>query len=461
MFTKKHITETILLATPVIISQLGHISVGVADTFMAGQISKDALATVTVAFSVFYPLFMMYVGFSFGFTPLIAQALGEEDHEKIARIFKHACWLNIVIGSVLTIILLFGMYLIPYLNQPAHIIGDAIRFFSIIAASLFPIVVFQIMKQFIEGMGQTRQAMVVSMLGNVINIALIFLLVNGWLNLPMMGLMGIAYATLIARIAMALIMLVYFFLAPQYRLYRNLYKKISLKSVDFIAVFNKSYPVGLQMTFETSAFSAALLFIGAFGTVQMAAHQIALNLASVTYMAATGIAAAATVRVGFEYGRKNQQDLRQAGFTAILLTLILMGGAALLFTVLHTLLPSIMTNDQEVIHVASLLLCMVAFFQLSDGVQVVSMGSLRGMGDVLIPSSVAFAAYWLIGLPLGWTLAFKLGWEVYGIWVGLTTGLVIASLVLLIRFIRKSKSVIFEDSMPEGSASTTNIHKIS
>ncbi|MBC7450531.1 MAG: MATE family efflux transporter, partial [Cytophagales bacterium] len=168
---------------------------------------------------------------------------------------------------------------------------------------------------------------------------------------------------------------------------------------------------------------------------------------SVTYMAATGVSAAATVRVGFEYGRKDKQDLRRAGYTAIGLTLILMGASALLFTLFHTFLPSIMTNDPEVVHIASLLLCMVAFFQLSDGVQVVSMGALRGMGDVVIPSSVAFSAYWLIGLPLGWVLAFKMGWEVYGIWVGLTTGLVFASIVLLLRFIKKSKSVVFEEVM--------------
>jgi len=444
LFSKKHIQETIILAAPVAFSQLGHITVGVADTLMAGQISKDALAASTVALSVFFPLFMMYVGFSIGFTPLIAQAHGENDNSKIVRIFKHAVWLNLFVGAVLTIVLLFGIYLIPFLHQPKHIIDEAEGFFSIIAVSVFPIVIFQIMKQFIEGLGQTKQAMVVSILGNVINIILIVILVYGWFGLPEMGLNGIAYATLIARCAMALTMVLYFFSDSQYTIYRKLYNTTKLNWKDFKMVFYKSYPVALQMTFESGAFSTAALFIGTFGTAQLAAHQIALNLASITYMVATGIAAAATVRVGYEYGRRDKQELKKAGNTAVLIVLVFMGFTALTFALCRSYLPSFYTDDHEVIGIASILLFMVAFFQLSDGIQVVSMGALRGMGDVVIPSSIAFTAYWIIGLPLGCLLAFTFGLEVYGIWIGLTSGLVFASVILLIRFIVKSRKLVFD-----------------
>ncbi|WP_018344307.1 MATE family efflux transporter [Cytophaga aurantiaca] len=445
MLNKKHIKETLVLAGPVALSQLGHISVGVVDTLMAGQIDKDALAAATVALSAFYPIFMLYMGFSYGFTPLISQADGEGDELKIARILKHALVLNIVVGLFLTAILCSCIYAIPYLKQPAHIVQPAIEFFAIIALSLVPVIIFQVFKQFIEGLGNTRQAMVVSILGNVVNIILILVLVYGWYGLPKLGLNGIAYATLIARVFMAVTMLLFFLFNKDYAHYRSAYKQIKIEWEQLVEVFKKSYPVGLQMSFEAGAFSLAAIFVGTFGTAQISAHQIALNLASVTYMIATGIAAAATVRVGFEYGRKEKTELQLAGRTAIILAVAFMSTTAVMFALLHKVLPSFYTGDLEVIHIAGLLLWMVAFFQLSDGVQVVSMGSLRGMGDVVIPSSVAFTAYWVLGLPLGWFLAFVVGWEVYGIWVGLTVGLVFASIVLLVRFLRKSKSVVFEE----------------
>ena len=445
MLNKKHIQETLVLAGPVAFSQLGHISVGVVDTLMAGQISKEALAAATVALSVFFPLFMLYIGFSYGFTPLISQAHGEGDEEKIVRVFKHAVILNIVIGVLLTVLLYLCIYLIPYLHQPIHIVADATTFFSIIALSLLPIIVFQIFKQFIEGMGHTKQAMIVSVVGNVANILLIVFLVYGYYGFPALGLNGIAYATLIARIIMAVSMAAYFMFAAEYKKYRKIYGMISIEWKFIAEVFKKSYPVGLQMSFESGAFSLAAIFVGTFGTAQISAHQIALNLASVTYMVATGIAAAATVRVGFEYGRKEKTELQLAGRTAVVLAMVFMSITALMFALFRTVLPSFYTDDAEVIRIASMLLWMVVFFQLSDGVQVVSMGALRGMGDVVIPSSVAFTAYWIIGLPLGWVLAFIAGWEVYGVWVGLTVGLVFASVVLLVRFLKKSKQVVFED----------------
>jgi len=443
LLNKKHIQETIALAGPVTLSQLGHISVGVADTLMAGQINKEALAAATVALSMFYPVFMLYMGFSYGFTPLISQAHGEGDTEKIVRIFKHAVVLNLIVGVFLTALLYSFIYLIPFLHQPSHIVDEATQFFFIIALSVIPIIIFQIFKQFIEGMGNTRQAMIVSIVGNIVNILLIIVLVYGYYGLPALGLNGIAYATLIARIVMAISMFTYFMYVSDYNIYRKLYSSISLEWETLIHVFKKSYPVGLQMSFEASAFSMAAILVGVFGTEQISAHQIALNLASVTYMAATGIAAAATVRVGFEYGRKDKTELQIAGRTAIILAASFMGATAIMFTLLHTILPGFYTQDAEVIGIAASLLWMVAFFQLSDGVQVVSMGALRGMGDVVIPSSIAFTAYWVLGLPLGAFLAFVLDWEVYGIWVGLTVGLVFASVVLLVRFLRKSKRVIF------------------
>ncbi len=446
MLNKRHIKETLVLAGPVAFSQLGHISVGVVDTLMAGQISKEALAAATVALSVFYPLFMLYIGFSYGFTPLISQAHGEGDDEKIVRIFKHAIVLNVVVGLFLTAVLYSCIYLIPFLHQPEHIVQDATVFFSIIALSLLPIIVFQVFKQFIEGMGHTQQAMIVSIIGNVANIILIVFLVYGYYGFPELGLNGIAYATLIARVIMALSMAAYFMFASEYKHYRKMYRNVSIEWQSLVDVFKKSYPVGLQMSFESGAFSLAAIFVGTFGTAQISAHQIALNLASVTYMVATGISAAATVRVGFEYGRKEKTELQLAGRTAILLGIAFMGTTALMFALFRTILPAFYTDDAEVIHIASMLLWMVVFFQLSDGVQVVSMGALRGMGDVVIPSSVAFMAYWVLGLPLGWFLAFVAGWEVYGIWVGLTVGLVFASIVLLVRFLKKSKNVVFEEN---------------
>ena len=441
---RTHIKETLILAFPVMLSQRGHIAVGVTDTIMAGSISADALAAATVALSVFFPLFMLYIGFSYGFTPLISQANGEGDPEKIVRIFKHAILINAIVSIAITAILYTGTYFIPFLHQPENIVKDAIDFYYIMIFTIIPVAIFQIFKQFIEGLGFTRQAMVVSVTGNILNIILNIILVKGWWVFPAFGLMGVVYATFIARWIMAGMMIVYFFADSEYKIYRLLFNKVAIQWNHFRPIFLKSYPVGLQMSFESGAFSLAALFIGVFGTHQIAAHQIALNLASVTYMAASGLAAAATVRVGFEYGRKDAGQLRRAGISALILVVALMGAFSVMFMTLNTFLPLVYTNATDVIEIAAWLLWMTAFFQLSDGIQVVSMGALRGMGDVIIPSSIAFIAYWVIGLPVGWLLANTLGWEVYGIWVGLTAGLLFASVVLLLRFLHKSKHPVFD-----------------
>lgn len=441
MTRQEHIRDTFNLALPVALSQLGHIMVGLVDTYMAVKISEAALSAATVALSMYFPLFMFYIGMSYGFTPLIAQAHGEDDKDKIATILYHAVYINFAIAALITLLLYGGTFLIPYLNQPPEIIDDAITFTHLLMWTVIPVSVFQIIRQFIEGLGHTKQAMFISVMGNLINIVLNILLVKGLFGFPALGLPGVAVATLCARVFMAIAIIVYFFFIGDYKEYIQLLKIQRFKKKMLEAVWGKSYPTGFQMSFEGTAFSVAAILVGMFGTIQLSAHQIALNLASVTYMAASGVAAAATVRVGYLYGQKNHQELKRAGYTAIGMVMVFMAFCSVMFVSFHTILPSLFSEDPEVIKICGWLLWMTAFFQLSDGIQVTSMGALRGISDVKVPSLIAFLAYWVIGIPLGAFFAFVLDWQVYGIWVGLTVGLVIASIVLWRRFYIKANSL--------------------
>ncbi|MCU0416930.1 MAG: MATE family efflux transporter [Cytophagaceae bacterium] len=458
-----HIRDTFWLALPVAFSQLGHIMVGLVDTYMAVRISEQALSSVTVALSVYFPLFMFYIGLSYGFTPLIAQAHGENNPPKISGILYHALLINFGIALVLSLLLAASTQIIPHLGQPIEIVPDAIRFLKILVWTIFPVSLFQILRQFIEGLGHTKQAMVISVSGNILNIVLNYIFVEGWWEVPAMGVEGIAYATLTARIFMAFCMTGYVYFSGNYDVYLHYVniKKLSVSNnllkqvipnkktrwnpVLMKWVWNKSFPTGFQMSFEGTAFSVAAIYVGNFGVAQLAAHQITLNLASVTYMAASGIAAAGTVRVGYLFGQKNKVELQKAGFSAIGMVILFMSLCSFLFVMLHQILPQLFTDDPYVITISGWLLWMTAFFQLSDGIQVTSMGALRGISDVKIPSIIAFVSYWAIGLPCGYYLAFGLGWEVYGIWVGLTIGLVIASVVLWRRFYRLSSVLSFTD----------------
>lgn len=431
---KDNFSQTITLAFPVMMSQLGQVLVGVADSMMVGRLGAEPLAAASLGNSIFYVVMMFGIGVSMAMTPLVAMADGKNNPKRISRLFAHGFTINMVTGIMLFLVILLASPLLYHLNQPGDVVELAIPYLAIITFSLLPFMFFQTFKQFVEGLSQTRQAMYITIVANASNVFLNWVMIYGNLGFPALGLNGAGWATLISRVLMGLMMWYYVRKSNRYKPFSLSFfpKKLSFPMIS--KMLKIGVPSGFQFIFEVGAFSSAAIMMGWLGVTALAAHQIALNLASISYMMATGLAASATIRVGNQLGRNDIRTLREAGFTVFIMVAMFMSVSAFIFIVFREFLPSLYIDDAQVIQMSAVLLVIAGFFQLSDGVQVVGLGALRGMADVKIPTIVTLIAYWVIGLPGGYLLAFQFGMAEIGIWIGLLTGLSITGVMLLWRF---------------------------
>lgn len=436
---RTHFRTTFIIAYPIVLSQLGHITVGVADSVMVGELGTDPLAAVSLANSIFSLVLMFGIGVSMAITPLVAAADGQGDKQKSGQVFRHGFIINICAAFLLGLLVLGGSSLLYYLEQPEQVVEITIPYLLIITLSLIPFMLFQTFKQYAEGLSFTRTAMFITLSANLLNIALNYLLIYGKLGLPALGLNGAGWATFISRVIMAIVMIVYVTRASWFQQGLKI-KRFQKKLV--IRMLKLGVPTGFQYVFEVGAFSCAAIMMGWLGAQALAAHQIALNMAAVSYMMVTGIAAASTVRVGNQLGKQDIPNMRRAGFSAFLMGLMLMTLSAIIFVVGKHFLPSLYIDEPEVIELAGSLLIVAAFFQLSDGVQAVGLGTLRGMADVKIPTIITLVAYWLVGLPIAYGLAFTMELGPHGIWYGLLLSLTIAAVLLFARFHYLSKKLL-------------------
>lgn len=439
---KEHYKKTFLLAYPVCLSQLGHIMVGVVDTAMVGFIGTNEQAAVSLANSLYTIILVFGIGVSIGVTPMIAISDSQKDLSQSSILLINSLVLNIFVGISLFILLYFISPVLHILGQPSNVVELAIPFLNVIMLSMVPLSIFLTFKQFTEGLSYTRFAMIITVSANLLNIALNYILIFGKLGFSPMGLMGSCWASFISRMMMAVSMFLYVYLGKSFKTYWNFFslKEISFKEIRKILTIG--IPVALQRIFEVGIFSISALMIGWIGAKELAAHQIALSVAAMTYMVASGLEAAAMVRVGNYFGLANTSALRKAGYSAFVMVIIFMLFCAILFIFGKNLIPTFFTFDEEVIFIASTLLIIAAFFQLSDGLQVVALGALRGMKDVRVPTFITLAAYWAIGLPSGYILAFIFGLGARGVWYGFVIGLSAAAVFLFLRFNYLSKRFI-------------------
>ncbi len=439
---KEHYRRNFLLAYPVMLSQLGQVLVGVADSLMVGRLGAEPLAAASLGNVIFYVMMVFGLGVSYALTPLIAAADGEGNRDKIAGIFKNGLLVNTVLGMILALAVFLCTPLLYHMNQPPEVVDLAIPYLRIITLSVIPFMLFQSFRQFAEGLGNTKKAMFITISANALNVVLNYLLIYGTYGFPNLGLNGAGWATLISRFVMAAAMGLFVCFAQRFHIYRSAFKLASYSKAVTKKILNIGIPAGLQFIFEVSAFGFTAIMMGWLGTKALAAHQIAINLASISYMMATGLASAATIRVGNQLGKKDYQMMKEAGYASFLMVTLFMGVAALLFVVWKEAFPTLYVSDPEVIKVAAGLLIVAAFFQISDGVQVVGMGALRGMEDVKIPALIAVTSYWVIGLPSGYILGFTLNFGAQGIWMGLLIGLSVAAALLYWRFGKMTKRII-------------------
>ncbi len=433
---KPHYHSNLKLAIPVVISQLGHTLVHTADSVIVGHFAGTIpLAAVSLVNSLFTLILVIGIGISYGITPLIAQENGKNNQEECGKLLFNGVVLSAITGIVLFLGLYFGtLSVIDHLGQTPEVVAQAKPFLTLLSISIIPLMFFMTFKQFAEGLGFTKQAMYISIWGNILNIVLGIIFVKGMFGIAPMGVKGVGLSTLIDRSLMAVVMAVYIFKSKHFKNYLKGFGKAYFTKVRSLKILKIGAPVALQYTFEISAFSGAAILMGTLGATQQAAHQVAINMASMTYMMASGLSAAAAIKTGNNFGKKDFAELRMSAMSSYHIVLIFMLFTAIIFVLLNSYLPFLYTEDLSVIAIASQLLIIAGFFQLFDGTQVVGLGILRGMGDVNIPTIFTFIAYWIVGLPSAYYLGIIEGLGANGIWYGLTLGLLVSSGLLFLRF---------------------------
>ncbi|MGA0316330.1 MAG: MATE family efflux transporter [Flavobacteriaceae bacterium] len=441
------------LAFPVIIGLLGHTFVQLVDNIMVGQLGTAPLAAVSLGNSFFFVAMSLGIGFSTAITPLIAEADGAKDVRKGSKIFTHGLILCCGLGLLLSLGVLLSKPLLFDMGQPEAVVVLAYPYLQWVGISLIPLIFFQGFKQFSEGLSHTRPAMYATLLGNIINIILNYFLIFGYWIFPKMGVEGAAIGSLVARCTMLLYLALYIRLSTKFKEYVN---KISFRNLQiklFKGIIKLGFPSALQMFFEVLFFTAAIWLSGILGKNTQAANQIALNLSSMTFMFAMGLGVTAMIRVGNQKGRKDSIRLREVAHSIFLLIFLFDVFFCLLFLSLNEILPWIyldssntfeLKDSLEVVKIASTLLIISAFFQLSDGLQAVVLGALRGLQDVNIPAGITFFAYGLIGFPIAYFLGIYTTLEATGIWIGLLSGLTASAILLFLRFRYLSTKLKFD-----------------
>ena len=447
----KEFRYNLKLAYPVILGMVGHTLVGLIDDIMVGKIGTTELAAVSLGNSFLFIAMSLGIGFSTAITPLVAESDGEGNIAKGKAAFKHGLLLCTFLGLALFGLMLFLKPLMYRMQQPEAVVALAIPYLEIVAFSLIPMVMFQAFKQFSDGLSQTKYAMWATLLANVINIVLNYLLIYGKLGFPEMGIIGAAIGTLISRI----VMLVFIWLLLRSK------KKFQpyVTNLDFtiikVSVIKKitslGVPSAMQMFFEVAIFTSAIWLSGVLGSNAQAANQIALKLSSLTFMVGMGLSVAAMIRVGNQKGLQNFKELRRVAFSIFLLTFFIEIIFAVIFVACYRIFPDLFVNYNniadldntiEVVKIASTLLLIAAVFQISDGIQVVVLGALRGLQDVKIPTLLIFTSYWLVGFPVSYYLGLHTEFKSSGVWLGLLAGLSVAAVLLFIRFNYITKKLI-------------------
>lgn len=432
---------------------LGHMFVSFADNVMVGQLGAAELAAVSLGNSFFFIAMSLGIGFASAITPIVAEADSAKNPVGVKNALKHGLILCGLLSGILYSLMLLAKPVMRNMDQPLEVVDLAIPYLDIIAISIIPLVIFEALKRFSDGLSNTKHPMYATIVANIINVAINYLLIFGSFGFPKLGIIGAGIGTLISRVIMVIFLWIIFTKNKRFKLYVT---EIKFKITN-IKIFKKITDIGLpsafQMLFEVGIFTAAIWMSGVLGKNYQAANQIAFNLSAMTFMVGIGLGVAATIRVGNQKGLFDFVALRKIAFSIFLLTVLIEIIFALMFFILKDWLPTLYLDTEniskiiengEVILIASKLLLIVALFQIFDGLQVVILGALRGLQDVKIPTLITFIAYWLIGFPICFYLGLYTPLKSIGIWIGLLISLAVSSILLYLRFNYLSKKLILK-----------------
>jgi MATE family multidrug resistance protein len=450
----KEFSYNLQLAYPVIIGMLGHTLIGIVDNIMVGKLGSTQLAAVSLGNSMIFVAMSLGIGFSTAITPIVAESDAENDISKIRSAFYHGLFLCTILGILLFGLVLLAKPIMELLHQPKEVITLAKPYIDWVAFSLVPLIIYQGYKQFADGLSLTKVSMYAIVMANILHVIINYLLIYGIWIFPKMGILGAALGTVISRIAMVIFMHIILSRKEQLKQYFQNFSFNEIKKEMIQKIINLGFPSAMQMLFEVVLFTAAIWLCGTIGKTSQAANQIALSLASMTFMVAMGLSVVSMIRISNQKGLNDYKQLVIVARSIFLLAILIEILFAVMFVALHQVLPYMFLNmeiqsqlldNQEVIAIAAKLLLVAAVFQISDGIQVVVLGALRGLQDVKIPMYITFVAYWIVGFPVSFYLGNYTSLKAVGVWIGLFAGLTVAAVFLFMRFHYLTKKLIIDN----------------
>jgi multidrug resistance protein, MATE family len=433
-------SNTIKLAIPIIIGELAQMALHIIDTAMVGAISYKQLAAAALVINAMNIPFVIGIGMTISVSQMVSMAHGRRDSQLVSHYLFNGFILCAATAILISLTLVFGKNILLHLGQDPDVVDYALPFMQLMGLSIIPMLLFMTLKQFTDGLEFTRTAMLISLLGMPVNIVLNWLLIYGNWGFPRLELIGAGWSTLITRSLMFIVLGLIILKHATFRKYiavrRNQWKlrRKTLKELLYIGV-----PSSLQIGMEAGAFAVSGIIIGTIGAVAQAAHQIALSCASFTFMVSMGLAQAGSIRVSNAFGRNDWTKISVIGRSTLIVALLYGSLCAICFALFRNQLPKIFNENTDVLQMAGMLIIFAAVFQISDSTQAIGAGLLRGIKDVKYPTIMIAVAYWVVGLPAGYVLAFVFNMGASGIWLGLIIGLTLASLFLLDRFLKMSK----------------------
>ncbi len=446
-------STNIRLAYPVVLGMLGHTLIGIVDNIMVGKLGTTELAAVSLGNSLIFIAMSLGIGFSTAITPIVAEADAENNVTAIRSTFHHGLLLCTLLGFALFGLVVLAQPIMEILHQPEEVITLAIPYLNWVAFSLVPLIIYQGYKQFADGLSMTKVSMYAIVLANIFHVIINYCLIYGIWIFPKMGIIGAGLGTVFSRIAMVLFVHIILSRKEQLKPYFQNFSFQEIKKSIIVKIVGLGFPSALQMLFEVVLFTAAIWLCGSIGKTSQAANQIALSLASMTFMFAMGLSVVSMIRISHQRGLNDYKQLIIVARSIFLLAVFIEIIFALLFVLFHKQLPYLFLNlenssqlldNSEVITISSQLLLVAAVFQISDGIQVVVLGALRGLQDVKVPMYITFIAYWIVGFPISYYLGIYTSLKAVGVWIGLFAGLVFASLLLYIRFHIVTKKLLAE-----------------
>ena len=432
------------LGMPLILSNLAMFAIHITDTVMLGWFDVTALAASTIAGTLFFVTFIVGAGFAQAVTPLVAAAAEDDDDVQVRRVTRMGLWLSIFYGLFVTIPFFWAEDILIAIGQDPDVARLAHIYLQIVIWQMVPALIVMTFKAFLAAMEHTAiilwATIGTAILNGFINYALIF---GNW-GMPELGIQGAAIASLTVNLITVLILVAYIMkVLPQFELFKNFWRS---DSEILKRVFLLGWPIGLTSLAEGGLFAASAVMMGWIGAIELAAHGIAIQLASLTFMVHLGFSQAATVRAGRALGRHDELSLRRGGVTAIGMSAFFAVATSLILLAIPDTLVSLFLDPNEpdravLLRIGASLIMVAALFQLVDGLQVLALGLLRGVQDTTVPMFMATISYWVIGLPVSYLLAFTLGMGGVGLWLGLVIGLAVAAVLLLWRFWGRSVKI--------------------